>query len=315
MASLSSPVAPTNSADVTRAGWRRIHQGCRSEHIGLVRISQQDATALSRNVDDDISPPWRRWIRQTCAVVRRSRPGAGPGFRRNERSWRGMGRFRWRGCAGRIRQPFGPRNGQGRLDRPGRAPARSAPSDPAKPDSAAGSARTHWGGRSSTDGSHKAKATTTHPETPEDTSGQGTDSNSLRPQPSLRWQRRPPPHQSSRPVRSTIPLWSRRQGGAHIERPQLHRGMRRRPRHRCTPPSQSAQRRRRRRPRHRCTPPSQSAQRRRRRRPRHRCTPPSQSAQRPRRRQSRRRHVPPRRCPRSPGFWLCPHTSSTNCWG
>ena len=60
----------------------------------------------------------------------------------------------------------------------GWAPARSAPSDPAKPNSAAGSARTHWGGRSSTDGSQKAKATTTVPETPEDTSGQGTDSES-----------------------------------------------------------------------------------------------------------------------------------------
>src|SRR6478609_452258 len=53
---------------------------------------------------------------------------------------------------------------------PGRSPASSAPSDPAKPNSVAGSARTHWGG-SSTDGSHRAKAITTHPDGSEDTSG------------------------------------------------------------------------------------------------------------------------------------------------
>lgn len=62
-----------------------------------------------------------------------------------------------------------------------RSPARSAPSDPAKPNSAAGSARNHWGGhRSSTHGSQTAKATT-HPETPEDTSGPGSDGASAKP--------------------------------------------------------------------------------------------------------------------------------------
>ena len=68
----------------------------------------------------------------------------------------------------------------------------------------------------------------------------------LRPPPSHRWQRRPPPHHSSRLLQSTNRLWSRLQGGAHLERPQLHRGMLRRlhrgmlrcPRHRRTPPSQ-----------------------------------------------------------------------------
>src|SRR6478672_3807798 len=63
-----------------------------------------------------------------------------------------------------------------------RSPARSAPSDPAKPNSAAGSARSHWGGhRSSTHGSQTAKATTTHPETPQDTSGPGSDGASAKP--------------------------------------------------------------------------------------------------------------------------------------
>ena len=121
---------------------------------------------------------------------------------------------------------------------PGRSPARSAPSTPRNqiqrqvrpaPTGAAGHRRTV------PRKPRQPALTLRRPRTPP---ARASMAPHLRPQPSRRWQRRPPLHHASRLLPSTNRLWSRRrQGGAHIERPQLHRGMLRRPRHRCTPPS------------------------------------------------------------------------------